>query len=72
MTCPKCGHDKFTADNTRTTEEGVMRYRECRECGYRFKTIEFPARKYEELMAENQKYRTLLAGLADALHHATK
>ena len=39
MTCPVCGSGTRII-NSRGDEESVRRRRKCRECGYRFSTIE--------------------------------
>ena len=52
MTCPYCGGPTGIADS-RKNEESVIRRRECKECGKRFKTIEIDYdlyKRYEKLM----------------------
>lgn len=39
MTCPMCGGDTKIVDS-RKNIDNVVRYRKCRECSYRFSTIE--------------------------------
>lgn len=39
MTCPQCGGETHIT-NSRKSCDSVRRRRECRECGYRFTTIE--------------------------------
>jgi transcriptional repressor NrdR len=39
MKCPKCYCDSFVLDST-TKTDCVERRRECKNCGYRFNTVE--------------------------------
>lgn len=39
MTCPQCGSGTCITNSRKTCDE-VRRRRECRECGFRFTTIE--------------------------------
>lgn len=41
MTCPKCGGKIDTKDTRHTPENETLRLKECRNCGRRFKSIEF-------------------------------
>ena len=47
MKCPYCGHDETRVTDSRTSEDGVRRRRECLECAARFTT-------YERLVAPAQ------------------
>ena len=47
MRCPYCGHDETRVTDSRTSEDGVRRRRECLECSARFTT-------YERLVAPAQ------------------
>jgi transcriptional repressor NrdR len=47
MRCPYCGHDETRVTDSRTSEDGVRRRRECLECAARFTT-------YERLVAPAQ------------------
>lgn len=38
--CPKCGCKQVRVDTTRRVVAGVVRYRECRVCGTRWRTDE--------------------------------
>ncbi|MFO8102517.1 MAG: transcriptional regulator NrdR [Dehalococcoidia bacterium] len=40
MRCPFCGHADSRVIDSRSTDEGVRRRRECSECGERFNTYE--------------------------------
>lgn len=39
MTCPKCAGETVVRD-TSDREDSVIRKRQCKECGHRFKTVE--------------------------------
>ena len=39
MNCPKCG-SKTEVEKTIIKKEKTFRYRRCKKCGYRFKTVE--------------------------------
>lgn len=39
MTCPQC-NGKTQVIHTRAKTDNILRYRECLECGYVFRTIE--------------------------------
>jgi transcriptional repressor NrdR len=47
MRCPYCGHDETRVTDSRTSDDGVRRRRECLECAARFTT-------YERLVAPAQ------------------
>ena len=52
MTCPYCGGPTSIVDS-RKNEDSVIRRRECKKCGKRFKTIEIDYdlyKRYEKLM----------------------
>ena len=52
MTCPYCEGPTGIVDS-RKNEESVIRRRECKKCGKRFKTIEIDYdlyKRYEKLM----------------------
>ena len=40
MRCPYCGHADSKVVDSRSTDEGIRRRRECSECGERFNTYE--------------------------------
>src|SRR3546814_17758319 len=40
MKCPFCGHDTSKVIDSRTTEAGIRRRRECEGCDERFTTVE--------------------------------
>ncbi len=40
MRCPKCGGDTAVIDSRLTTYNRIRRRRKCKECGYRFSTLE--------------------------------
>ena len=40
MRCPYCGDDDSRVTDSRDTEEGIRRRRECQRCGLRFSTFE--------------------------------
>lgn len=48
MTCPMCGAETIV-DGTRDMGDSVVRYRKCRECKYRFYTIETDEDMYQRL-----------------------
>lgn len=42
MNCPKCNSENIKVRDTRQTAQGnTRRYRECEDCGHRFKTIKY-------------------------------
>ena len=52
MTCPYCEGPTGIADS-RKNEDSIIRRRECKKCGKRFKTIEIDYdlyKRYEKLM----------------------
>lgn len=49
MTCPKCGSDNLGVIRTNDEVDQIIRRRECRECGYRFNTVETDSDVYERL-----------------------
>jgi DNA-directed RNA polymerase subunit RPC12/RpoP len=40
LVCRKCGCRDFRVDTTRDVADGIARYRVCRNCGRRIRTIE--------------------------------
>lgn len=40
IVCPVCGCRQWATTNTRPTRDLVLRYKKCRHCGNRIKTIE--------------------------------
>jgi len=38
--CPYCGHDDSRVTDSRDTDDGIRRRRECQQCGLRFSTFE--------------------------------
>lgn len=57
MTCPVCNGDTKVT-NTYMYDDHVIRYRICRECRYRFHTIETDTDMYQRL----EKGNTLWTG----------
>lgn len=53
MTCPKC-NGKTQVINTRAKADHILRYRECVECQYIFRTIETD----EDIYVRTQKKGT--------------
>lgn len=41
MTCPTCGGPTSVVDTRQPDCESIIRWRKCRECGHRFKTVEY-------------------------------
>lgn len=59
MTCPECNRKTHIVE-TRFDDDSVRRRRECRECGYRFTTLEVDKDLYERLVKakrESDYYR---------------
>ena len=52
MTCPYCGGPTSIADS-RKNEDSVIRRRECKKCGKRFKTIEIDYDLYKKKNTKN-------------------
>lgn len=48
MTCPMCNGDTKIVDS-RKNIDNVVRYRKCRECSYRFSTVEIDEDFYSRL-----------------------
>ena len=46
--CPQCGADTYVVD-TRPYLDGIRRRRECKECGYRYSTLEYNIEYIEAL-----------------------
>ncbi len=40
MRCPHCGHDESRVLDTRDSEQGIRRRRQCLRCENRFSTVE--------------------------------
>ncbi len=40
MRCPRCGHSELKVTDSRETDDGIRRRRECLRCGQRFTTYE--------------------------------
>ena len=54
MDCPVCGGSTFVL-HSRTDGETVTRRRECRECGFRFSTIETDADLYARTARQREE-----------------
>ena len=52
MTCPKCKCEKIYTYDSRPGLDLVMRRKKCRDCGYRFKTMEISEERYKEIMEQ--------------------
>ena len=69
MTCPMCNGDTHIVDS-RKNSDYVVRHRRCRECGYRFPTIEIDEdihqrRKKEQPSADAIKLKEFKAALRE-------
>lgn len=64
-TCPDCGSENWRVVDTRPTEKGRRRRKECLDCGNRWSTIEYA--KGEDAIAELQKKVETLEGKLDTL-----
>ena len=53
MNCPVCG-EKTKVIDSRSDCESVERTRQCVECGYRFKTIEYEEDMLERLVSHDK------------------
>ena len=49
MTCPICERKATAVIDSRADCESVMRKRECKECGFRFPTIEIDLDMFEKM-----------------------
>ena len=58
MLCPICDSDTRITDS-RPDCESVRRGRECRNCGYRFTTIEIDKDLYERTIKEKEANRNV-------------
>lgn len=52
MNCPKCKSNQVFVIDSRNKEWTVFRRRECKECGYRYNTVEIEADLYEQFRSE--------------------
>ena len=48
MTCPLCQHADSSVIETRQTEQGIRRRRECCRCRHRWTTFEISAEQFHE------------------------
>ena len=50
MKCIKCGGDTKVTDTRELTGTLCYRWRQCKKCGYRFKTFEEPEKKQKQIL----------------------
>ena len=54
MTCPVCNGDTKVIDSRKNSDH-IVRYRKCKKCGYRFRTLETDEDIYIRLVKEKEK-----------------
>jgi len=64
MRCPRCDSEKLSVADSRHREGRIYRRRECRDCGYRFSTIELPIAEWDR----HQREKEAIARLKEILH----
>ena len=68
MTCPMCNGDTKIVDS-RKNNDYVVRYRKCKDCGYRFATIEVDEDIYNRRMTSqaDEKIKDFVAAFKKML-----
>lgn len=63
LICKNCGNDKFDTKDTRNRcldTDYLMRYKVCRDCGYKFMTCEITRSDYDKYHSYINKYKKLV------------
>lgn len=65
MKCPKCQSDQLKVADSRPTDHGVRRRRECLDCGHRFSTME--TEEQFHCQQRETDFRAFLDGLVQVI-----